>query len=197
VVAETLAIGHKMLTNKKEREDIINSSYHRNAFNDDDNGCRLPSWFVEEEKQNYQANLPVTKEEIREYKQRLKQINARPIKKVAEAKARKKLRAQRAWNKIKKQATGIADSTEISERSKIKQIETLYGRMGKKIGKKPKVLMVASRNRKHRPADGKQPPRNALKIFVDSRMKKDKLGLKHAMKRKDNYKKNCKSKKTT
>jgi len=196
-IAETLAVGHKLLTNKKEREDIINSSYHRYAFNDDgdEDGNKLPSWFVEDEKQNYKVNLPVTKEEVMEYKRRLKQINARPIKKVAEAKARKKLKAQRVWNKIKKQATGIADSTELSERSKIKQIEKLYGKYGKKVAKPPKVLMVASKNRKHRPADGKKPPRNALKVFVDSRLKKDKLGLKHAMKRKANNKKTAKQKK--
>jgi len=69
---------------------------------------------------------------MKENRERLKAINARPIKKVAEAKARKKLRALRAWNKIRRQAFGIADSTELSEKSKIKQIESLYARLGKK-----------------------------------------------------------------
>ena len=58
------------------------------------------------------------------------------IKKVAEAKARKKLKAQRIWNKIKRQATSIADNNDLSEKTKIKQIEKLYGKLGRKKNKR-------------------------------------------------------------
>ncbi|ETO17667.1 hypothetical protein RFI_19652 [Reticulomyxa filosa] len=166
---------------KKSRDEIINQSYHRYAFEDDQKN--LPSWFVEDEATHYQTNLPVTKEEMREQRLRLKAINARPIKKVAEAKARKKLRALRAWNKIRRQAVGIADSTDLSEKSKIKQIQSLYARLGRKQKKLRPVLMVSGRNRKARPADGTKPAKNAPKRYVDKRLKSDKLGLKHARKR--------------
>jgi AdoMet-dependent rRNA methyltransferase SPB1 len=56
------------------------------SFNDDN----LPSWFAEDEAKCYQRTIPVTKEQVREYQARMKEINARPIKKIAEAKGRKK-----------------------------------------------------------------------------------------------------------
>lgn len=52
----------------------------------------LPKWFVEEEKQHCRASLPVTKELVERYKAKMREINERPTKKVAEAKGRKKRR---------------------------------------------------------------------------------------------------------
>eukprot|EP00485_Elphidium_margaritaceum_P008525 CAMPEP_0202698920 /NCGR_PEP_ID=MMETSP1385-20130828/12155_1 /ASSEMBLY_ACC=CAM_ASM_000861 /TAXON_ID=933848 /ORGANISM="Elphidium margaritaceum" /LENGTH=967 /DNA_ID=CAMNT_0049355749 /DNA_START=9 /DNA_END=2912 /DNA_ORIENTATION=+ len=180
-IAEVQALGAKMLQ-KKDRMQLIDDSYHRFAFDAFDDECNVPQWFADDENANYGVNLPVTKEEIREHKERLKAINARPIKKVAEAKARKKLKAQRIWNKIKKQATVIADNNDLSEKSKIKQIEKLYGKLGKK--KQNRVYMVGSAGRKHRPADGKKPAKNAVKVYVDKRMKTDKRAIKFNNKRK-------------
>jgi hypothetical protein len=52
----------------------------------------LPKWFIEEEKQHCRASLPVTKELVERYKAKMREINERPTKKVAEAKGRKKRR---------------------------------------------------------------------------------------------------------
>lgn len=66
------------------------SSPPRYTFNEDEG--ELPEWFVQEEKQHRIRQLPVDKKEVEHYRKRWREINARPIKKVAEAKARKKRR---------------------------------------------------------------------------------------------------------
>ena len=58
-IAETWAIAKVMLW-KKEREDLIDKSYNRYSFFDDENN--LPEWFVEDEHRSYRPRIPVTKE---------------------------------------------------------------------------------------------------------------------------------------
>lgn len=65
-------------------------SLPRYTFNEEEG--ELPDWFVQEEKQHRIRQLPIDKKEVEHYRKRWREINARPIKKVAEAKARKKRR---------------------------------------------------------------------------------------------------------
>ena len=58
----------------------------RYSYNDEG----LPSWFTEDEAKHTLRHVPVTKEEVFYYKQRMMEINARPIKKVIEAKTKRK-----------------------------------------------------------------------------------------------------------
>lgn len=53
----------------------------------DDN---VPDWFAKDEARHYRKLIPVTKEQVQRYKEKQKLIDARPIKKVMEAEARKK-----------------------------------------------------------------------------------------------------------
>lgn len=120
-------------------------------------------------------------------KAKFRELNARPIKKVAEAKARKKLRLMKKVEKMKQKAAKIATAEGMSEREKIKSIRTLQKHtLGK--GGDAKTAPVYIVRKKHQtvgaakkgPTAGK---RAKVKI-VDARMKKDKRGQQRAAERK-------------
>lgn len=100
-IAETRALAKKMLR-KKFRTETIDSSYSRYAT--EDNEAIMPSWFLEDEAKHNRPNVNLTKEEVDEEKRILREWNARPSKKVTEAKARKKMRLVKALTKIKNKA---------------------------------------------------------------------------------------------
>ncbi|KAB1207299.1 AdoMet-dependent rRNA methyltransferase spb1 [Morella rubra] len=156
--AEILACAKKMLR-KKQREQILDDAYNKYMFHDDG----LPKWFLEEERRHRQPIKPVTKEEIAAMRAQFKEIDARPAKKVAEAKARKKRVAQRKLEKVRKKANVISDQADINDRSKRKQIEQLYK---KAIPQRPKKEVVVAKK-------GVQVRAGKGKVLVDRRMKKD------------------------
>ncbi|CAN0909166.1 AdoMet-dependent rRNA methyltransferase spb1, partial [Linum grandiflorum] len=160
--AEILACAKKMLR-KKPREQILDDAYNKYMF--DDEG--LPGWFLEEERRHRKPVMPVTKEEMNAMRAQFKEINARPAKKVAQAKARKKRAAMRKLDKIKKKANAISDQTEISEPSKSKMIDKLYKNAAPKRPKKEYV--VAKKGVAVKGGKGK--------VVVDRRMKKDVRGV--------------------
>ncbi|KAG5238985.1 FtsJ methyltransferase family protein [Salix suchowensis] len=148
---------------KKAKEQMLDDAYNKYMF--DDEG--LPGWFVEEEKRHRQPIKPVTKEEMDAMRAQFKEINARPAKKVAEAKARKKRVATRKLEKVRKKANVISKQTEISDRSKGKLIEQLYKKATPKRPKKEYV--VAKKGVTVKVGKGK--------VLVDRRMKKDARGM--------------------
>ncbi|KAI6701192.1 hypothetical protein NL676_015516 [Syzygium grande] len=156
--AEILACAKKMVR-KKQREQILDDAYSKYMF--DDEG--LPEWFIDEERRHRQRVKPVTKEEIAAMKAQFKEIDARPAKKVAEAKARKKRAAMRKLDKIRKKANSISDQTDISDRSKSRMIDQLYK---KAAPKKPQKEYVVAKK-------GVQVKGGKGKVLVDRRMKKD------------------------
>lgn len=61
-------------------------------FSNSEQPWEVPEWFLQDEQKHRRKPVPVTREMVEEYKEKWKEINARPIKRVAEAKARKKRR---------------------------------------------------------------------------------------------------------
>ena len=104
-IAETRALAKKMLR-KKFRTETIDASYGRYAW--EENEEILPDWFQQDEAVHNRPNVNLTKEEVDEEKRILREWNARPSKKVTEAKMRKKLRLAKAMSKIKNKAQVIA-----------------------------------------------------------------------------------------
>ncbi|XP_023006884.1 adoMet-dependent rRNA methyltransferase spb1 [Cucurbita maxima] len=156
--AEILACAKKMLR-KKQREQILDDAYNKYMF--DDTG--LPSWFLDEERRHRRPIKPITKEEVAAMKAQFKEIDARPAKKVAEAKARKKRVAMKKLEKVRKKANSISDQADISDRSKRKMIDQLYK---KAVPERPKKEFVVAKK-------GVQVRVGKGKVLVDRRMKKD------------------------
>lgn len=105
-VAELRVMAKKMLR-KKDRHQIMHDSYNRYSFHEPQES--LPSWFVEDESKHYVRHYNATKDEIAMEKEEIKAYNARPSKKVEEAKARKRKRLAKAMTKVRNKAQVIAD----------------------------------------------------------------------------------------
>ena len=136
-----LALGALLKKSKKSREDLIESGYNRWTNNDDN----LPDWFAQDEAKHCQEQLPVTKEMVREFKERLKEIDARPIKKITEAKARKKRRTLRRLEKIKKKVQGVVDTPDALDSEKMQQLKKLYQIAKQGSGRSKEVQYVVAK----------------------------------------------------
>lgn len=106
-----------------------------------------------------------------EYKNRLEDINARPIKKVIEAKARKKKRMIKRMERAKKKVEAVMENADMSEREKAQQVRQLY-KKAQSDGKKKVTYVVA---KKHNTAKRMKRPKGVKGQYkvVDPRMKKD------------------------
>jgi len=178
-IAEIRAIGKKMLR-KKDRLEIIDSTYGRYSYRD--NPADLPNWFAEEEDKFNKPIPQVTKDEIKAEKKFMKEYNARPSSKLAEFKDRKKKKMVRAMSKVRQRATMIANSDEFNGVSKVRQINKMYSTEKRKLKEKysTKKSSVVSRSFSSS-APGKTQGRKYK--MVDRRLKKDTRSVKRADKK--------------
>jgi len=175
--AELLAMGEISLK-PNGKQFLIEKSISKHAHPDDPK--ILPRWFKDDEDKHNKPNIPITKDQVLEWKRQLKSINARNPKKVIEAKARKKKHLQDQLQKAREKAKTIAVNSELGDREKIKQIQKLY-KGGLSARARPNKVYVVARN-----FTGKSLPKGNLRIkLVDPRLKKDKRGKAAAENRKN------------
>uniref|UniRef100_A0AAZ3Q6E5 Pre-rRNA processing protein FTSJ3 n=1 Tax=Oncorhynchus tshawytscha TaxID=74940 RepID=A0AAZ3Q6E5_ONCTS len=189
--AEGLALGCQIATSKKRSRDLVDGSFHRQDYSEDQ--CEVPEWFVDDEKKHRNKPIPVTKEMVEEYKAKWKEINARPIKRVAEAKARKKRRMLKKMESAKKKAEAVVNTVDIGEREKMAQLKSIYKKAGLGKEKREVTYVVAKKGsgtkRVRRPGGVK----GQFKV-VDGRMKKDMRGMQRKEQRERGGKKGGKGK---
>ncbi|RUS82410.1 hypothetical protein EGW08_009862 [Elysia chlorotica] len=177
--AEGLAIGAAMVQSRKRRREIVDAAYHRYMFDDQ----HLPDWFTQDEQKHLKRQRPVSKEEMEEYKLKQKAIDAQPIKKIAEAKARKKQKILKRTEKARKKANAITETVDVSEKEKWQQIKQVYKKAGLLKKTKPSVTYVVAKKGAGRKVRRPAGVKGQFKV-VDGRMKKDVRGVKKAEARK-------------
>ncbi|KAG7282865.1 LOW QUALITY PROTEIN: hypothetical protein CRUP_020703 [Coryphaenoides rupestris] len=92
----------------KRSRDLMDDSFHR--FAQSEGQWEVPEWFFDDERSTGRSRC---RRWWTEYKQKWKEINARPIKRVAEAKARKKRRMLKKMETAKKKAEAVVDTVDI------------------------------------------------------------------------------------
>lgn len=178
ITAEAMTLAHRLATGQSTRTDIEDEGWNKYAFRDRD---ALPDWFVEDEGKHDRPQKPITKAAADAIKEKLRAYNARPIKKVREAQARKKFKTAQRLEKLKKKSDLLANEEGMTEKEKASSIAKLLAKAGKKKPKDQVKVVVAkgvNRGVKGRPKGVK----GRYKI-VDPRMKKEMRAMKRIAKR--------------
>jgi len=178
ITAEAMTLAHQMATGQKTKHDLLDDSFNRYSLRDVDG---LPDWFLDDENRHSKLQRPTTAAAAAAIKEKLRALNARPIKKVREAQARKKFKAAQRMEKLKKKSALLADEEGMTEKEKAQSIARLMSRAAKKKPKaKVSVIVARGGNKgiKSRPKGTKGKYK-----MVDARLKKDVRGEKRAAKR--------------
>jgi AdoMet-dependent rRNA methyltransferase SPB1 len=178
ITAEAMTLAHQMATGKKTKYDLLDDSFNRYSLRDVDG---LPDWFLDDENRHSKMQRPVTAAAASAIKEKLRALNARPIKKVREAQARKKFKAAQRLEKLKKKSALLADEEGMTEKEKAQSIARLMSRASKKKPKQKVAVVVArggNKGIKNRPKGTKGKYK-----MVDARLKKDVRGEKRAAKK--------------
>ena len=163
--AMTLALGTMMLRQSRKKA-LVDASYNRFSWNDPGD---LPSWFSDDEMKHNKPQLPVPSALLDQIKNKFQVTGTKEIKKVAEARMRKRKRAMTQLKAAKRQAAVMVDNAEMSEKQKIKAIARAM--KGAKSAKPGKVYVVTSKQ-KSGSVGTSMGGKGKLK-FVDKRSKKD------------------------
>ncbi|KAJ3902278.1 rRNA methyltransferase Spb1 [Lentinula edodes] len=122
--AEAVTLAQQLVNCEKTKTRLINDGFNRYSLNAKDG---LPSWFLDDETKHYKPNIPVTKEAIAVLRAKQRALDARLIKKIAEAKAWKKYKAAQKLEKAMKKAEGVNDTSDMSESSYLERIQQDFG----------------------------------------------------------------------
>jgi AdoMet-dependent rRNA methyltransferase SPB1 len=166
---EAVTLAQRLVNRQTTKTHLLNEGFSRYSLNSKEG---LPNWFLDDEAKHYKANLPITKEAVRALREKQRALDARPIKKVAEAKARKKLRAAQRLEKAMKKAEGVNQTADMTEREKASQIEKLM-RKGVSKGKKKNDIKVVVAKGPNKGIKGRPRGVKGRYKIVDARMRKE------------------------
>jgi len=93
---EAATLAQQLVNREKTKTQLINDGFNRYSLNSKEG---LPSWFLDDEAKYYKTNIPISKEAVDALRAKQRALDARPIKKIAEAKARKKIQSSTTFRK--------------------------------------------------------------------------------------------------
>ncbi|KAJ7169983.1 FtsJ-domain-containing protein [Mycena filopes] len=170
ITAEAVTLAQQLVNRQTTKTQLINDGFNRYSLNSKDG---LPDWFLDEEAKFYKPNIPITKEAVTALRAKQRALDARPIKKVAEAKARKKFKAAQRLDKAMKKAEGVNATSDMSEREKAQAIEKVMRKGLSSGGKAKKEIKVVVAKGAHKGLKGRPKGVKGRYTMVDSRMKKE------------------------
>ncbi|OAX82709.1 AdoMet-dependent rRNA methyltransferase spb1 [Emergomyces africanus] len=179
ITAEAMALAQQIVTGEKTTQDVVDDGFNRYTFRDVDG---LPEWFLDDENKHSKVQRPITAAAAAAIREKLRAINARPIKKVMEAKGRKKFKAAQRLEKLRKKSALLAEDEALSEKDKAQTIARMINRAMKKKPKQTVKLVVAKGSNKG--ISGRPKGVKGKYKIVDSRMKKDVRAEKRLAKKK-------------
>ena len=178
ITAEAMTLAHQLASGEKTKDDFVDDGFNRYSFRD---VAGLPEWFLDDERKFSKPNKPITAAAAAAIKEKLRAMNARPIKKVREAKDRKKLRAARRLEKMKQKSAMLADDEAATERDKANNIAKMMTKASKKKPRQEVKLVVARGG--NRGISGRPKGVKGKYKIVDARMKKDTRAAKRLAKK--------------
>ncbi|KAH9042361.1 Spb1 C-terminal domain-containing protein [Lactarius hengduanensis] len=169
LTAEAVSLAQDLVNRRKTRTELVNDGFTRYSLNSKEG---LPKWFLDDESKYFIPNIPITKEAVQALRAKQRALDARPIKKIAEAKARKKFKAAQRIEKALKKAEGVTNTSDLTEREKAQQVEKLM-RKGLAKGRKKKEVKVVVAKGVHKGLKGRPKGVKGRYVMVDPRMKKE------------------------
>ena len=168
ITTEAMTLAQQIASGSRAKHDVIDDSFNKFSFYD---SAGLPDWFLDDEKKHSKVQKPITAEAAKAIREKLRALNARPIKKVQEAKNRKKQRATRRLEKLRQKSDVLADGDSMTEQDKAKSIAKLMSRASKSKPRARAKLVVAKGG--NRGISGRPRGVKGRYKIVDARLKKD------------------------
>jgi AdoMet-dependent rRNA methyltransferase SPB1 len=162
-----MTLAHSLASGERTKHDILDDGFNKYSFRDKDG---LPEWFLDDEGRHSKPQKPITAAAAAAIREKLRALNARPIKKVQEAKDRKKFKAHQKMEKLRRKSALLADEEGMTEKEKANSIGKMMAKAAKKKPKNKVKVVVARGGNK-----GQGRPRGVKGRYkiVDSRLKKD------------------------
>lgn len=178
---ETYKMARDITLRPSMKKELINDSFNR-YMQDDDN---LPIWFEKDEQAHNRPMIPISKDDVKEWRQHMRDINEVATKRVIEARFRKKKKALQKMKSLQEKADEIAEKEGLNERSKLRIMERIFERGMRSMKPAPKVVVTQKRDAgRQRLPKGVSSGRVKL---VDKRFKKDLRAQKRVEKRGEDY----------